>query len=139
MHDTYPIFDADKDNDLYVVRRHHYYAPGEALQDRLLLNDGKENLPKVQIPANLRGSKSCIRDVNSDGFLMIYFRRASCRLSGNTKVICINDGKNQGTDQIQKVAPQLQHLGMITPMLFQLISTGIKARLNSCRRMVYTW
>ncbi len=118
------IFDADKDgdNDLYVVSGgYHYFSPGEAyLQDRLYLNNGKGKFTKAThaLP-DLRGSKSCVRvaDFNNDGYpdLFLGGRVVPERYpEAPQSYFLINDGKGRFTDQINKVAPFLQHLGMIT-------------------------
>ncbi|RZM28310.1 MAG: RNA-binding protein, partial [Pedobacter sp.] len=118
------FFDANRDGftDLYVVSGgYHNYSSGERrLQDRLYLNDGKGGLTKaVQALPEMLGSKSSARvaDFNGDGHPDIFVggRVVPARYPEPPKsYLLINDGKGHFTDQIKKIAPSLEKIGMIT-------------------------
>ncbi|TCD00177.1 VCBS repeat-containing protein [Pedobacter psychroterrae] len=118
------FFDANGDGftDLYVVSGgYHNYSPGEQrLQDRLYLNDGKGSLVKaVKALPEMLASKSCARvaDFNGDGHPDIFVggRVVPSRYPEPPKsYLLINDGKGHFTDQIKKIAPELELSGMIT-------------------------
>jgi len=118
------FFDANGDGhlDLYVVSGGYgSYKDGDPLfQDRLYLNDGKGNLVKAvgALPAMLV-SKSCARvgDFNGDGKpdLFVGGRNSGSKYPEAPKsFILINDGKGHFTDQIKKIAPEIEHIGMVT-------------------------
>ncbi|MGY3053425.1 hypothetical protein ACVWYG_001625 [Pedobacter sp. UYEF25] len=118
------FFDANGDGhtDLYVVSGGYanFKDADPLFQDRLYLNDGKGNLIKANgaLPAMLI-SKSCARvgDFNGDGSpdLFVGGRNAGSRYPEAPKsFILINDGKGHFTDQIKKIAPQLEYIGMVT-------------------------
>ncbi|RZM20611.1 MAG: VCBS repeat-containing protein, partial [Pedobacter sp.] len=118
------FFDANGDGhmDLYVVSGgYHNFSPGEVrLQDRLYLNNGKGGLVKAEkaLPEML-GSKSCARiaDFNGDGHPDIFVggRVVPSRYpEPPTSYLLINDGKGHFTNQIKKIAPELEKIGMIT-------------------------
>ncbi|RZM23751.1 MAG: RNA-binding protein, partial [Pedobacter sp.] len=118
------FFDANGDGftDLYVVSGgYHNYSPAEfRLQDRLYLNDGKGNLVKaVKALPEMLASKSCakVADFNGDGHPDIFVggRVVPSRYPEPPKsYLLINDGKGHFTDQIKKIAPELELAGMIT-------------------------
>lgn len=118
------FFDANGDGfeDLYVVSGgYDNYSPNDSLlQDRLYLNDGKGNFKKSlnSLPA-MHVSKSCVRvdDINGDGFPDLFV--GGRVIPGNypespESYILINDGKGHFTDQAATIAPELQHIGMVT-------------------------
>jgi hypothetical protein len=118
------FFDANGDgfNDLYVASGgYHNYSPGERRQqDRLYINDGKGNLSKASnaLPEML-ASKSCVRvaDFNGDGHPDVFVggRVVPGRFPEPPKsFLLINDGKGRFTDQIKKIAPELEYIGMTT-------------------------
>ncbi|TSJ44085.1 RNA-binding protein [Mucilaginibacter corticis] len=118
------FFDANGDGylDLYVVSGGYasFKDNDPLFQDRLYLNDGKGKLVKAQgtLPAMLV-SKSCVRvgDINGDGKpdLFVGGRNAGSRYPEAPKsFILINDGKGHFTDQIKTIAPELEHIGMVT-------------------------
>lgn len=118
------FFDANGDgfSDLYVVSGGYgnYKDNDPLFQDRLYLNDGKGNLLKsMNSLPEMRVSKSCARtgDFNGDGRpdLFVGGRVTSSRYPEPPKsFILINDGKGHFTDQIRKMAPDLEHIGMVT-------------------------
>ena len=118
------FFDANGDGfeDLYVVSGGYdnYSANDSLLQDRLYLNDGKGNFKKSpnSLPV-MHVSKSCVRvdDINGDGFPDLFV--GGRVIPGNypespESFILINDGKGHFTDQAAAIAPELQHVGMVT-------------------------
>ncbi len=118
------FFDANGDGfiDLYVVSGgyHSYMAGNQFLQDRLYLNDGKENFTRANnsLPQMLV-SKSCVRvgDINGDGHpdLFVGGRVIPGRYPETPQsYLLINDGKGHFTDQITTIAPSLQKIGMVT-------------------------
>ncbi len=118
------FFDANGDGhiDLYVVSGGYanFKDADPLFQDRLYLNDGKGNMVKANnaLPAMLV-SKSCARvgDFNGDGKpdLFVGGRNAGSRYPEAPKsFILINDGKGHFTDQIKKIAPDLEFIGMVT-------------------------
>jgi hypothetical protein len=118
------FFDANGDgfNDLYVVSGGYasFKDADPLFQDRLYLNDGKGGFVKAlgALPSMLV-SKSVARvgDFNGDGKLDLFVagRNAGSRYPEPPKsFILINDGKGHFTDQISKIAPDLEHIGMVT-------------------------
>ncbi|MCC8423748.1 VCBS repeat-containing protein [Mucilaginibacter sp. UR6-11] len=118
------FFDANGDGhiDLYVVSGGYanFKDADPLFQDRLYLNDGKGNMVKAtgSLPAMLV-SKSCARvgDFNGDGKpdLFVGGRNAGSNYPEAPKsFILINDGKGHFTDQIKKIAPDLEYIGMVT-------------------------
>lgn len=118
------FFDANGDGfeDLYVVSGgYDNYAPNDSLlQDRLYINDGKGNFKKStnSLP-EMHVSKSCVRvnDINDDGFPDLFV--GGRVIPGNypevpESYILINDGKGHFADQTATIAPELQHIGMVT-------------------------
>ena len=118
------FFDANGDGntDLYVVSGGYanFKDTDPLFQDRLYLNDGKGNMVKANgaLPAMLV-SKSCARvgDFNGDGSpdLFVGGRNSGSRYPEAPKsFILMNDGKGHFTDQIKKIAPELEYIGMVT-------------------------
>ncbi|QMU26741.1 VCBS repeat-containing protein [Adhaeribacter radiodurans] len=112
----------DKKLDLYVCSGgYNNFMPDDALlQDRLYLGDGQGNFTKSTnaLPAMLT-STSCVRssDINGDGALDLFVggRVIPGRYPEVPRsYVLINNGKGQFTDQTRNIAPQLEHLGMIT-------------------------
>ena len=118
------FFDANGDGhtDLYVVSGGYgsYKDNDPLFQDRLYLNDGKGNLVKsVSSLPEMHESKSCARvgDFNGDGLpdLFVGSRVVPSRYPEPPRsFLLINDGKGHFTDQINKIAPELEYIGMVT-------------------------
>jgi hypothetical protein len=118
------FFDANRDGyaDLYVVSGGYgnFKENDPLLQDRLYLNDGKGKFTKstTALP-EMWVSKSCARsgDFNGDGFadLFVGSRVKPARYPETpNSFLLINDGKGHFTNQIKKMAPQLEQIGMVT-------------------------
>ena len=118
------FFDANGDGftDLYVASGgyHNYEAQDSLLQDRLYFNDGRGNFTRARnaLPAMLV-SKGCARpaDVNADGHpdLFVGGRNVPGEYPITPKSwLLINDGKGNFTDQIARLAPQLERAGMVS-------------------------
>jgi enediyne biosynthesis protein E4 len=117
------VFDANADGhpDIYIASGgYHVFAENDPLlQDRLYLNDGKNNFTKSNGLPEMRVSKSCVRvhDINSDGFpdLFVGGRVIPGRYPETPRsYILINDGKGKFTDQTEKISPELSKPGMVT-------------------------
>ncbi|MES2517427.1 MAG: VCBS repeat-containing protein [Bacteroidota bacterium] len=128
-HDAATVFfDANGDGfqDIYVASGgYHTFAEKDALlQDRLYMNDGKGNFTKSKnaLPQMLT-SKSCVavNDVNQDGFLDVFV--GGRIIPGKYPVtpssyLLLNDGKGHFTNQIQKIVPELEKIGMVTDAIW---------------------
>jgi hypothetical protein len=117
------VFDAngDKHPDIYIASGgyHSLKENDPLLQDRLYLNDAKNNFIKTAGLPQMNSSKSCVRteDINSDGFpdLFVAGRVIPGRYPEIPRsYILINDGKGNFSDATQKICPQLVKPGMIT-------------------------
>ncbi|GAB3033785.1 VCBS repeat-containing protein [Spirosoma pulveris] len=113
--------DGDKDLDLYVVSGgNEFYNKMPEQFDRLYLNDGKGSFTRSPnaLPA-MYDNKSCVRpfDVDNDGDLDLF---VGGRVVGfgygksPNSYLLINNGKGTFTDQINKLAPGLRNVGMVT-------------------------
>src|SRR5215217_2216433 len=118
------FFDANGDGfmDLYVVSGGYgnYKDNDPLFQDRLYMNDGRGGFSKSAgaLPL-MHVSKSCARagDFNGDGKpdLFIGGRNSGSRYPESPKsFLLINDGKGHFSDQIKKIAPDLEYIGMVT-------------------------
>ena len=117
------VFDANGDGkpDIYVASGgYDNLTPTDSLlQDRLYLNDGKNNFIKSNNLPDVRGSKSCVKiqDMNADGAPDIFVggRVVPGRYPETPKsYILINDGKGNFSDQTAGICPELSKLGMVT-------------------------
>jgi hypothetical protein len=119
------MFDADSDGDLDL-----YVASGgnelpessSALGDRLYINNGRDFIKSDQVlPAGKYESTSCVRaeDFDKDGVIELFVGlRLKPFLYGVpvNGYILENDGKGNFSDVTQKIAPELQNIGMIRDM-----------------------
>lgn len=117
------VFDANADGkpDIYIASGgyHNLSQHDTLLQDRLYLNDGKNNYFKSSGLPKMEGSKSCVRvqDINGDGFpdLFVGARVIPGRYPETPKTyILINNGKGNFLDQTEKICPEMNTLGMVT-------------------------
>jgi hypothetical protein len=118
------FIDANGDGhpDLYVGSGgYDNLAPNDPLlQDRLYLNNGKGDFVRANdaLPPVL-SSKGCVvaADINGDGRsdLFIGGRVVPGRYPETPEsYLLINDGKGHFVNQTKQLAPQLQHIGMVT-------------------------
>ncbi|MBC8154411.1 MAG: VCBS repeat-containing protein, partial [Bacteroidetes bacterium] len=138
------FFDANADGfpDLYVCSGGYgsFDANDARFQDRLYLNDGKGTFTKspTALPV-MRSSKSCVRvvDVNADGRpdLFVGGRVVPGRYPETPQsYLLVNDGKGRGgaphfTDQIDKLAPTLTRIGMVTDAAWTDLNADKKPEL----------
>ena len=117
------VLDANADGkpDIYIASGgYHNFSPNDSLlQDRLYLNDGKNNFIRSNGLPKIEGSKSCVsvQDVNADGSpdLFVGARVIPGRYPEPAKsYILINDGKGNFSDQTGNICPDLTRPGMIT-------------------------
>ncbi len=117
------VFDANSDGyqDIYIASGgYHGFAESDnLLNDRLYLNNGKNDFIKSNALPEVKGSKSCARieDINWDGFPDIFVggRVVPGRYPEMPRsYILINDGKGNFADQTERICPELLRPGMIT-------------------------
>ena len=117
------VFDANGDQhaDIYIASGGYGLLKEDdpSLQDRLYLNDGKNNFTRSSSLPELKGSKSCVRveDINRDGSpdLFVGGRVIPGRYPEPAKsYILINDGKGKFSDATETICPELRKPGMIT-------------------------
>jgi enediyne biosynthesis protein E4 len=112
--------DADDDLDLYVVSGGYLFTEKDpALQDRLYLNDGSGNFKKSigGLPAETLAG-SCVEAFDVDGDKDMDLFVGSRLIPGRYPVapesmLLINDGKGKFTNEIENLAKDLEHAGMI--------------------------
>ena len=128
-HDTEAvIFDAngDGDPDIYVASGgyHDYSENDSRLQDRLYFGDGHGNfrVNEASLP-QMWTSKGAVTvlDVNQDGHPDLFV--GSRIIPGRypeipESYLLVNDGKGNFKNQIRTIAPELEHLGMVTDAIW---------------------
>jgi hypothetical protein len=117
------VFDANADGhpDIYIASGgYHGFTESDALlNDRLYLNDGKNDFIKSTGLPEIKGSKSCVRieDINLDGSPDVFVggRVVPGRYPEIPRsFILINDGKGNFSDQTEMICSELLKPGMIT-------------------------
>jgi len=121
--------DGDSDLDLYVTSGGSEFKQGDKrLKDRLYINDGNGNFSKDSkaIP-NIYESTQCIKasDIDADGDLDLFL--GTRLIAGKyafpaSSYLLIND-KGIFKKAANKIAPDLQNIGMVTDAVFTDIDT----------------
>ncbi|MEP6737893.1 MAG: VCBS repeat-containing protein [Chryseolinea sp.] len=128
------FFDADNDQDLdlYVVSGgNEFFGQMPQQLDRLYMNDGKGSFTRnvTALPPMLE-NKSCVRpfDFDHDGDMDLFVGgRVSSYHYGRMpqSFLLQNDGKGNFKDVTESMAPDLQHVGMVTDALWvDLLKNG---------------
>jgi hypothetical protein len=116
--------DGDHDEDLYVVSGGNEFAAGSLYyKDRLYLNDGKGNFKedKQALPAET-ASGSCVvaADYDQDGDLDLFVggRLTPQHYPEPGQSLILQNNRGHFTDVTKEVAPELQHVGMVSAALW---------------------
>ncbi|MEO8623536.1 MAG: VCBS repeat-containing protein, partial [bacterium] len=122
------FFDANGDGrpDLYVVSGGNEYSEGApALQDRLYLNDGHGHFRKAEgaVPSEANsGSRVVAADYDGDGAIDLFVggRVVPWQYGMDPQSMLLkNDGRGHFTNVTAKVAPELEHVGMVTDAVWR--------------------
>ncbi len=122
------FFDADGDGrpDLYVVSGGSEFSPlAPALQDRLYLNDGRGRFHKAtgSLPAeDNSGSRVVAADYDGDGDIDLFVggRVVPWHYGADPwSMLLQNDGHGHFTDVTRRLAPDLEHVGMVTDAVWR--------------------
>ncbi len=122
------FFDANGDGrpDLYVVSGGNEYSEGAgALQDRLYVNEGGGHFRKATnaLPVeSVSGSRVAAADYNGDGAIDLFVggRVVPWRYGTEPRSTLLrNDGRGHFTDVTATLAPELEHVGMVTDALWR--------------------
>jgi len=118
--------DRDKDLDLYVVSGgNEFFGDMEQQNDRLYVNDGKGHFTRnVKALPNMFENKSVVKpiDIDRDGDLDLFVagRVVAYNYGASPQsFLLINNGKGVFTNQIDKLAPDLKKIGMISEAIWQ--------------------
>ncbi|MEO6948602.1 MAG: VCBS repeat-containing protein [Ginsengibacter sp.] len=132
------FFDADGDGDmdLYVGGGGYEFKQNDpALQARLYMNDGKGNFTKKEnaIP-KMFISTGCVKaaDIDDDGKMDLFVGGrvvpGKYPEAPESKIL-LNDGKGNFNDATSRIAPFLQHIGMVTDAVWMDINKDGKPDL----------
>src|SRR5438034_3344254 len=122
------FFDADGDGhpDLYVVSGGSEFSDlAPALQDRLYLNDGRGNFRKAtgSLPTeDASGSRAAAADYDGDGDVDLFVggRVVPWHYGRDPRSMLLqNDGHGHFTDVTNRLAPELERVGMVTDAVWR--------------------
>jgi hypothetical protein len=122
------FFDANGDGhpDLYVVSGgNEFSSMAPALQDRLYLNDGHGHFRKAagNVPReDNSGSRVVAADYDGDGDVDLFVggRVVPWRYGADPRSMLLqNNGRGHFTNVTARLAPELEHVGMVTDALWQ--------------------
>jgi hypothetical protein len=122
------FFDANGDGhpDLYVVSGGNEFSEGApALQDRLYLNDGRGHFRKAVgslPPESESGSRVVAADYDGDGAIDLFVggRVVPGHYGRDPRSMLLkNDGRGHFTDVTAKLAPELEHIGLVTDAVWR--------------------
>src|SRR2546422_749271 len=122
------FFDADGDGhpDLYVVSGGSEFSDmAPALQDRLYLNDGRGTFRKAvgSLPdEDVSGSRVAAADYDGDGDVDLFVggRVVPWHYGADPRSMLLqNDGRGHFTDVTKRLAPELEHVGMVTDAIWR--------------------